>query len=66
MSTPGLTTAAMSPAAQALSLGAGGASGAETEEEKKKRLLALEASQRNIAGALGGNLSPAAMSLGLT
>jgi hypothetical protein len=52
-----------SPAGSALGLGANAALPGETEEQKKKRLAAIAASTRNIAGALGGTLSPAGANL---
>ena len=55
----------VTPAAQALGLG-GGDSTLESEQERKRRLTALQASQNKIGGALSSNpLSPAgALALG--
>lgn len=56
----------MSPAGNALGLGDQGQLG-ETEEERKKRLQALQNSQSNIAASVGqgygGALSPAGNAL---
>ena len=55
----------MSPAGQALTLQVGAAPSPESDEERKKRLLALQASQRSINQNLGGAgaLSPAGVAL---
>jgi hypothetical protein len=44
-----------SPAAQALNLGGA----AETDEQRKKRLLALQQSRSQISSSLGNDMSPA-------
>lgn len=62
MQSPGVNLS-LSPAGQSL-FGAAGGTEAETEEEKRRRLLGLQAAQKNIAGSLGvGGLSPAGSSL---
>jgi hypothetical protein len=55
----GASPLTFSPAGQALLGAAGNASASETLEERKKRLLGLQAAQKNISSAL----SPAGSSL---
>ena len=61
----GVSPLSFSPAGQALlgSVGSAALPG-ETEEQRRKRLAGLQASQKNIASALGiGGLSPVAANL---
>jgi hypothetical protein len=59
---PSPAVASLSPAGQALGFGAG--TNAESEEQRRKRLAALQAAQQGIRAGLGASaLSPAGSSL---